>query len=87
MKLKYEMEMVEIGEEITAVPLGCDKEFSGIVQMNSSAASIIKLLEKETDEDTIVAQLKKEYDADEEILRRNVHAVVEKLRAKGLLAE
>ena len=87
MKLKYEMEILDIGGDITAVPLDCEKEFRGVLQINESTASIIKLLEKETDEDTVVAELKKEYNADDETLRRNVRNVVEKLKANHLLAE
>ena len=87
MKLKYEMRMLNFGDDIAAVPLYCEEEFRGVLQFNESAAAILKLLERETDEDTIVAELKKEYNADDETLRRNVRSVVEKLRASRLLAE
>ena len=85
MKLKYEMEILDVGGDITAVPLDCENEFHGILQINESTAAILKLLEKETDEDSIVAELKKVYEADEETLRLSVRNVVEKLKANGLL--
>ena len=87
MKLKYELEILDIGGDMTAVPIDSEKEFRGILQINGTTASILKLLEKDTDEDTVVKELQKEYDADEDTIRRNVQSLLEKLRENHLLAD
>ena len=58
MKLKYEFTTTELGDEIIAVPVGDNaREFSGVLNLNSSAAAILKLLQKDTTVEQVVFEL------------------------------
>lgn len=72
------------GENQILVPTGAVK-FSGLVRGNSTAGFIISCLEQETDEDTIVEKMRKEWDVSEEIARSDVRRIVMQLREIGAI--
>ena len=80
MKLKYEFETTELGDEIIAVPVGDNaRDFSGVLNLNASAAAILKLLGEDTTVDKIVASLMEEFEGSKEELTAFVENFVEKL--------
>lgn len=87
MKLKYEMEILEMDNEIMAVPIGSDREFKGILRMSGAAPDIVELLKKETTEDEIITALLKEYDTTEEVLREAVKKIITILDENSLLVK
>ena len=88
MKLKYEFETTELGDEIIAVPVGDNAmEFKGVLNLNATAAAILKLLKEDTTVEQIVLSLLEEYEADKEELTAFVENFVEKLRSEDLLCE
>ena len=88
MKLKYEFETTELGDEIIAVPVGNNaRDFSGVINLNDSAAAILKLLQKETTAEEIVSNLLEEYEGAREEITAFVEKFIDKLRKEDLLSE
>ena len=86
MKLKHTFEIMEIDDQMMAVPVGDGaEEFHGILRMNQSAAAILELLKEDTTEEEIVAKLLEEYDSTEEELQGFVHGYLEQLKEAGLV--
>jgi len=87
MKLKYEMTILDMDGDPMAVPVNSGKEFRGVLHMNETTEDILKCLETDVTEEEIVAAMKREYDAAEEDIRRNVQKVVDILREYQLITE
>ena len=88
MKNKYKYEIMEIADDLMAVPINDDaSDFRGVIKANGITADIIRLLENEISEEGIIAELQKEYDATKEQITESVHKVLDTLRTEGLLIE
>lgn len=61
--------------------------FPGIARGNESAMFIIDCLQNETSEDEIVRAMLREYDVPEDTIRRDVKAVLDKLRSINAIDE
>ena len=86
MKLKHTYEIMELDDQMMAVPVGDGaEEFHGILRMNQSAAAILELLKEDTTEEEIVAKLLEEYDSTEEELQGFVHGYLEQLKEAELV--
>lgn len=59
--------------------------FSGLVRSNATAGFIIDCLQEETTEDEIVKKMCAQYDAPEDVIRRDVRKIVEQLRGIGAI--
>ena len=87
MRLKREFELMEIDGESFAVSMEEAADgFNGVIRLSGTAAAIFRLLQQETTEEEIVAQMRRRYRVDDEVLSADVHKVLAKLREKGLLA-
>ena len=87
MKAKYSFEIMELDDDLVAVPVGGDShQFNGVLKVNETAAAILKLLEQETSEEQIVNDLLKDYDGDPEEIRGYVSEFLEKLKTEGVVA-
>ena len=88
MKLKYEFEPVDMGDETIMVPIGENaNQVHGIIRLNQGGQEIVGLLQTETDENEMITALSEKYENDRETISRYVHQVVETLRKQGLIAE
>ena len=88
MKCKYLFEKMELDGEIVGVPVGeSASELHAVLNLNEEAMRILELMREETTEETIVAQLLKEYDSSEEEITPLVHAFIHQLRQEGFLEE
>ena len=88
MKLKYEFETTELGDEIIAVPVGDNaRDFGGVINLNDSGAAILKLLQKDTTVEQIVSSLLEEYEGTKEEMTAFVEKFIDKLRREELLSE
>lgn len=88
MKSKYTFEKMELDGEIVAVPVGESAEkLHAVLNLNEEAMRILELLQEETTENNIVAQLLKEYEGEREEIAPLVSAFIDQLRQEGLLAE
>ena len=87
MRLKYSFEIMEVEGQSYAVPMeDCGENFSGVIRLTGTAAVIFELLKEETDEASIVEYMSRRFDVSKDILAADVHDMVIKLKAKGLLA-
>jgi len=86
-KLKYAFEYMDLDDEIVAVPIGNEVDsFQGVIKLNESAALIMKLLQNECTEDSLLEALTKEYDGSREVLASAIKRCISKLQSNGLLA-
>ena len=86
MKLKTGFITHKVGNTQMMVATGpASTLFHGLVRSNETAAFIVDCLKKETTEREIVEAMGKEYDAPEDVIARDVHSIVEKLREIGAL--
>ena len=86
MKSKYSFEKMELDGEIVAVPVGEGAaELHAVLSVNEEAMRILELLQEETTEESIVAQLLKEYSGEKDEIAAYVHQYIEQLAAEGLL--
>lgn len=85
MELKYTFEIMEIDDQLMAVPVGEGAdEFRGILKLNASAASIFELLKEDISEEEIVEALKNKYEDSKE-LKTYVHDYLEQLKEAGFI--
>ena len=88
MKSKYSFEKMELDGEIVAVPVGEGAvELHAVLNVNEEAMRILELLQEETTEENIVAQLLKEYEGKKEEIAPLVSAYIRQLFQEGLLEE
>lgn len=88
MKLKYNVETVDMGSEIVAVPVGQDaQQMRGVIKLNREGSEILTLMKEETTEEAIVGALAAKYENSRDELAAMVHRVVAGLRESGLLDE
>ena len=87
MKTKFSFEIMNLDDGLVAVPVGEGaSQFHGVLKVNETAVSILKLLEKDTTEETIVNELLKEYNGEKEEMAGYVHEFVQKLISEGIVA-
>ena len=88
MKSRYAFEKVELDGEFVAVPVGEGAaELHAVLNVNEEAMRILELLQEETTEEDIIAQLLKEYDGEKEEIAPLVSVYINQLRQEGLLEE
>ena len=88
MRLKYRYEIMEVEGQSFAVPMeDCGKDFDGMVKLSRTAGAIFELLREETDEESVVECMSRRFDAPRDVLAADVHGMVEKLRARGLIED
>jgi len=88
MKSKYTFEKMELDGEIVAVPVGEGAaELHAVLNVNEEAMRILELLQEETTEENIVAQLMKEYEGKKEEIAPLVSEYIRQLFQEGLLEE
>lgn len=86
MKTKYIFEVMELDDDLVAVPVGSmSEDFRGVLKLNETAASILKLLEEDTTEEKIVNALLKEYSGEREQIAFYVHEYIMKLTEEGII--
>ena len=87
MKLKDEYVLYEAREdEMIAVATGKEaKNFKGLIRTNETASFIMNCLKEDTTVEEILEKMKAEYDADDEVLLRDINVVIEKLNSIGAL--
>jgi hypothetical protein len=88
MKLKYRFEVVDVGEELIAVPVGEDAEkIHGVLKLNKAGKEIADLLQEDTTEEQIIAILSSRYNNDKNIIETYVRNAVESFRNANLIEE
>ena len=86
MRLKDDIVLGNIDGNDFAIATGkLAKSFKGIINNNSSAAYIFKLLKTDQTEDSIVKAMLEKYDSTEAVIRADVKEVIEILNGLGIL--
>ena len=86
MKLRVPYEIMQVEGQSYAVPLEDSRDGSGdLVKLSKTAAVIFELLKNDTTEEAIVEEMSQRFDAPKDVIAADVHGVVEKLKAKGIL--
>lgn len=85
MKLKYFFEMMDLDDQVIAIPVGeGSQKFHGVVKLNNSAQEIFNLLSEDTTEEKIICALKERYGDDSDI-PVYVHQMIDYLKEEGVL--
>ena len=86
MRLKHAFEVMELDDQIIAVPVGKNSsDIQGVFKMNETAAFILDLLKEDTTEEAIIEAIKADYDVSEELLRKDVSHCIEMFKNRGML--
>lgn len=86
MKLRYDFEIVDMGDEQIAVPVGAAAEqLQGVLKLNKEGAEILGLLKENTSEEKIVDVLGSKYEINREIIAGYVHEMIGKLYSFGVV--
>ena len=72
------------GEQVL---LDVTSSFAGLVRSNKTAAFIVDCLKTDTTKEQIVDAMYEKYDAPKEVLKKDVDAIIDKLRGIGALEE
>lgn len=72
------------GEQIMVAAGG---SFAGMVRSNATAAFIVDCLKTDTTEAEILEKMLGKYDADAEVMAKDIKAIIEKLRKIGAIDE
>ena len=80
MRLKYEFEVVDLADDMLAVPVGENsQDVHGILKVNKEGAELLELLQTETSIKEIVDILSEKYENNREDLLEYVEGFAEQL--------
>ena len=87
MKLKYNFELLEIGDEVSAVPMADDYcEVRMILQLNDTGGKIIKYISESETPEEVLEKLVKDYpDDDRDDISRKLNRFMDRLVEENLL--
>lgn len=86
MKIKEGFMLRKVAGDTVVVPTGkATLDFNGMITLNETGAFLWKALQNETDEDALIQLMLKEYEADENTVREDLKAFINKLEGAGLL--
>ncbi len=86
MKIKLEFVTREVAGDTLLVPVGkTSLDLNGMLTLNELGAKIWALLPDAEDENAIVQKILLEYDAQEDVVRADVHEFLQKLRDLGII--
>ena len=84
MKIKKGFVLRNVGGEFVVVPVGeMSKNFHGMINLNETGAFLWEFYTQEHTVDEGVAAMLAEYDAEEEIIRRDVETFVDTILKQG----
>ncbi len=89
MKLKYEMTIMDMGDEYAAVPVGEDAaKFHGMLKLNRESAEVLERLKEDTDPMEIHRYIKEKYpDMTDDEINHTLTDFLDKLIREGLLIQ
>ncbi|MBR1738319.1 MAG: PqqD family protein [Firmicutes bacterium] len=86
MKIKSGYLLREVAGSFVVVPVGEETlDFSGVITLNESGAQLWKKLEKGMSKEDVVKEMLAEYDAPEDVIKKDVDEFIEKLTGADLL--
>lgn len=88
MRLVFDYEPVDMGDEIIAVPVGDKaKDIAGVLKLNKTGLEVLQLLKEGKEADEIISLLNTKYENDEAEIKRLVEHYINKLSELGLLIQ
>ena len=88
MRLKHSFEIVDVGDEIIAVPVGDSAaKMHAVLKFNKTGREVFALMQEPTTEKEIVNTLSEKYPNQLESLTTYVHTFVQHFRDWGLIEE
>lgn len=86
MKFKYELDMIDMGDKVIAVPVGDgSNDIQGVFKLNKSGKEIVSLLKTFESEEAVVRELEKKYDRSTKDIEDYVHGFILKLQELGVV--
>ena len=87
MKLLYNFEIMEMGEEFVAVPVGESAgKFHGMIRMNKDAAEMLQLIQENSKPEDVLAEILRRYpDLEKEDAGWDLCNFMNRLIAEGVL--
>ena len=86
MKLKDGFILRQVAGETVAIPVSGSLDLNQMITLNETGLFIWKLLEQETDAETILAKLLSEYDVEEATAKRHVDDFIKLLKEHDFFA-
>lgn len=84
--MRLKKEFVTVLNDDGSITVSTDtKLFSGMIRNNKTATKIIRYLEEETSVEDIAKKLCEVYEADFEIVKKDVEEIIDKLRSIGAI--
>lgn len=80
MKLKDGFILRQVAGETVAIPVSGSLDLNQMITLNETGLFIWKLLEEETDAETILEKLLSEYDVEESTAKRHVDDFIKQLK-------
>ena len=87
MKLLYNLEIMEMGDEFVAVPVGDDGSRShGMMRMNQDAAEMLQLIQEHRSPEDVLKELMQRYpDAEKDDIGQALCEFLNRLISEGIL--
>ena len=86
MKFKYELDLVDMGDKVIAVPVGDgSNDIQGVFKLNKAGKEIVSLLKTFDSEEDVVKELEKKYDGSTKDIKDYVHSFVLQLQELGVI--
>ena len=86
MKLKYDLDMIDMGDKVIAVPVGDgSNDIQGVFKLNKAGKEIVSLLKNFDSEEEVVRELEKKYDGSTKDIEDYVHGFIMKLQELGVV--
>ena len=86
MKFKYELDMIDMGDKVIAVPVGDgSNDIQGVFKLNKTGKEIVSLFKTFDSEEAVVKELEKKYDGSNKDIEEYVHRFVLKLQELGVV--
>lgn len=86
MKLKKEF-IAHITKDQTLLVASGNAPFHGLVRGNETLGAILELLKEDRSEEAVVQEMRKKYEAPENVIENDVRKVIDTLRQIGALDE
>ena len=88
MKIKEGFVLREVANQAIVIAVGkASESFKGMIKMNQTSKDIWNYIQNRLDVEDIVLEMKKKYDVDETVIRKDVLYIINVLRENNILED
>ena len=88
MKIKEGFVLREVANQAIVIAVGkASESFKGMIKMNQTSKDIWNYIQNRLDVEDIVLEMKKKYDVDETVIRKDVLYIISVLREHNILED